>query len=34
MDGIFFYLAQGEAATRQNPMKRTTEILQQVFGPQ
>ncbi len=32
MDGIFFYLAKEEAAIRQNPVKRTTEILQKVFG--
>ena len=32
MDGIFFYLGQEEAAIRQNPVKRTTEILQKVFG--
>lgn len=32
LDGIFFYLAQEEAAIRQNPVKRTTEILQKVFG--
>jgi len=34
MDGIFFYLAKEEAAIRQNPVKRTTEILQKVFGAQ
>ncbi len=32
MDGIFHYLAKEEAAIRQNPAKRTTELLQQVFG--
>jgi hypothetical protein len=32
MDGIFFYLAKEEAAIRSNPVKRTTEILQKVFG--
>lgn len=32
MDGIFFYLAKEEAAIRQDPGKRTTEILQKVFG--
>ena len=32
MDGIFYYMAQEEAAIRQNPAKRTTEILQKVFG--
>ena len=32
MNGIFHYLAQEEAAIRQNPVKRTTELLQTVFG--
>jgi hypothetical protein len=32
MDGIFHYLAIEEAAIRENPAKRTTEILQTVFG--
>ncbi|MFA5591796.1 MAG: DUF4197 domain-containing protein [Micavibrio sp.] len=32
MDGIFHYVAQEEAAIRQNPAKRTTELLQKVFG--
>jgi hypothetical protein len=32
MDGIFHYLAVEEAAIRQNPVKRTTELLQRVFG--
>ncbi|HEY9150175.1 MAG TPA: DUF4197 domain-containing protein [Gammaproteobacteria bacterium] len=32
MEGIFHYLAREEAAIRQNPVKRTTELLQQVFG--
>lgn len=32
MDGIFHYLAQEEAAIRQNPAKRTTELLKTVFG--
>ena len=32
MDGIFYYLAKEEAAIRQNPAKRTTELLKQVFG--
>ena len=31
-DGIFYYIAQEEAAIRQNPAKRTTEILKRVFG--
>ena len=34
MDGIFYYLAKQEAAIRQNPAKRTTELLQKVFGAQ
>jgi hypothetical protein len=32
MDGVFYYVAQEEAAIRQNPAKRTTEILRTVFG--
>lgn len=32
MDGIFHYLAIEEAAIRQNPAKRTTDILKRVFG--
>ncbi len=32
MDGIFYYVAREEAAIRQNPAKRTTEILRTVFG--
>jgi hypothetical protein len=32
LDGIFYYLAQQEAAIRQDPAKRTTEILKRVFG--
>jgi hypothetical protein len=32
LDGIFFYLAEEEAAIRNNPAKRTTELLQKVFG--
>lgn len=32
MDGIFHYLAQEEAAIRQDPARRTTELLQKVFG--
>lgn len=31
--GIFHYLALEEAAIRQDPAKRTTELLRQVFGP-
>jgi hypothetical protein len=34
MDGIFHYMAVEEAAIRQNPAKRTTELLQRVFGAQ
>jgi len=32
MDGIFFYLAKEEAAIRQNPSARTTDLLRRVFG--
>jgi len=32
MDGIFYYLAMEEAAIREDPAKRTTDILQRVFG--
>jgi hypothetical protein len=32
MDGIFHYLAREEAAIRQNPAKRTTDLLKRVFG--
>mgnify|MGYP001816167003 CR=1 FL=1 len=32
MDGIFYYLAKEEAAIRNNPAKRTTDILKSVFG--
>ena len=32
LDGIFYYVAQEEAAIRANPAKRTTEILQKVFA--
>jgi hypothetical protein len=31
-DGIFYYLAQEEKAIRENPLKRTSQILQRVFG--
>lgn len=34
VDGIFYYVAKEEAAIRQNPAKRTTELLKQVFGLQ
>jgi len=33
-DGIFYYIAQEEKAIRENPLKRTSEILQRVFGSQ
>ncbi|CCK81934.1 DUF4197 domain-containing protein [Desulfobacula toluolica] len=32
MDGIFYYMAKEEAAIRQNPAKRTTELLKKVFN--
>ncbi len=32
MAGIFYYLGQEEAAIRENPAKRTTELLRKVFG--
>ena len=32
MEGIFHYVAKEEAAIRNNPVKRTTDILQKVFG--
>jgi len=34
LDGIFYYLAKEEEAIRENPLERTTELLQQVFGSQ
>jgi len=34
MDGIFYYLAREEAAIREDPVKRTTELLRKVFGAQ
>lgn len=33
-DGIFHYLAEEEKAIRTNPLKRTSELLQRVFGAQ
>ena len=33
-DGIFYYLAQEEKAIRENPLKRTSALLQRVFGSQ
>ena len=32
MDGIFYYIAKEEAAIRNDPAARTTEILKKVFG--
>ena len=32
LDGIFYYVAQEEAAIRNDPAKRTTELLQKVFA--
>jgi len=32
MDGIFYYVAKEEAAIRENPAKKTTELLRTVFG--
>jgi len=32
LDGVFYYVAKEEAAIRENPAKRTTEILQKVFS--
>ncbi len=32
MDGIFYYVGREEAAIRENPAKRTTELLRTVFG--
>lgn len=34
VDGIFYYVAQEEAAIRTNPAKRTTELLKTVFDGQ
>jgi len=31
MDGIFYYMAKEEAAIRQDPIARTTDILKKVF---
>jgi len=33
-DGIFYYLAQEEKAIRENPLKRTSDLLQRVFAGQ
>ena len=32
LDGIFYYVAQEEAAIRQDPLKRSTELLKKVFA--
>ena len=32
IDGIFYYMAKEEVAIRQNPAKRTTDLLKRVFG--
>ncbi len=32
LEGVFYYLAQEESAIRQDPLKRTSELLQRVFG--
>lgn len=32
MEGIFYYMADEEAAIRQNPAKQTTDLLKRVFG--
>ena len=32
MEGIFYYLAKEEAAIRRDPLERTTDLLQKVFG--
>lgn len=32
LSGLFYYLGEEEAAIRQNPAKRTTELLKRVFG--
>ncbi len=32
LDGIFHYVAQEEAAIRDNPAARTTDLLRRVFG--
>ena len=32
MDGLFYYVAKEEAAIRNNPAARTTELLRKVFG--
>ncbi|SMC75574.1 Protein of unknown function [Desulfocicer vacuolatum DSM 3385] len=32
LEGIFYYMAQKEAAIRENPVEQTTELLKSVFG--
>ncbi len=32
MEGIFYYMAEEEAAIRENPAKQTTKLLKRVFG--
>ena len=32
MDGLFYYVAKEEAAIRNDPAARTTELLKKVFG--
>lgn len=32
LEGIFYYMAQKEAAIRENPVKQTTDLLKTVFG--
>jgi len=32
LDGVWHYMAEEEAAIRQNPVKRTTDLLRRVFG--
>ena len=32
LDGIFFYIAKEEAAIRENPVRRSTDLLRRVFG--
>jgi len=34
MEGLFYYIAKEEKAIRENPVKRTTSLLQRVFGSQ
>jgi len=34
LNGVFYYLAEQEAAIRKDPVKQTTELLKRVFGVQ